>query len=224
MTPDGLLGIFRENVVYLRGTPKSIGGNANDYLKITRDPGKIGEFNVSGVSHAVPVMKVEAAEKGEEGAFLSWICDYEANDIRYQTLTGDRLFCFTATMNGCTFGIGSATSSGTLIVSHANKKAGNDDIIAQSREQARLTKLQIEHGKLFQPTDYEFGPNRKVSMTLFGIFIGGTWEFYYQQYLVNFCTEGVRADHGNVAAPVGNDPFAAASVSSEEGSGGGGGF
>ncbi len=53
--------------------------------------------------------------------FLSYICASKTGEINYQGAFGpEREFCFTTTMNGCTFGIGSPTSDGSVLVSHAN--------------------------------------------------------------------------------------------------------
>ncbi|MGH7067307.1 MAG: hypothetical protein ACREFO_04170 [Acetobacteraceae bacterium] len=183
MTPEDMVDIFRKNIVVMYGVPAAKGDGAKDYLKVTDYDSKVGTIEAFGESRAVSVKRIEAADEGDPSAFLTWICNYEGNKVHYQTLTSERKFCFTATMNGCTFGIGSPTREGALIVSHANQKVDSNDIVDQSLEQATMTRKGLPEGShLFQPQSYEFGPKRLVNTTLFGVYINRGWEFWFQQY------------------------------------------
>jgi hypothetical protein len=113
MTPAEMLNIFRSNIVVVRGIPTADPGG-QDHFKITKKTGAIGEARRGQTSIAVDVMQLERANPGDANAFLTWVLDYASNDIKYVTLSPARTFCFTATMNGCTFGIGSASPNGVL--------------------------------------------------------------------------------------------------------------
>ena len=79
------------------------------------------DVTAKGTCKDIPckVYNVTTATAGAD-SFLSYICDYKTGEINYQVLGPGANFCFTTTMNGCTFGIGSPTADGSVLVSHAN--------------------------------------------------------------------------------------------------------
>src|SRR5258708_40043674 len=60
------------------------------------------------------VYNVTAAASGAD-SFLAYVCDYKSGEINYQVLGREADLCFTTTMNGCTFGIGSPTAAGIVL-------------------------------------------------------------------------------------------------------------
>ncbi len=185
MEPAELLGIFRANIVIVRGVLQASGGGQTDYVRLVDRPTDGGSYRVFGESRAVPVKALMAAAPDDQGAFAASICNYDVDTIHYQTLRNDPRFMFTPTMNGCTFGIGSPVD-GALIVSHANKRLDDQEdrsalIVQQGAQQGQMTRDGLGSGSMFGPEQYQFGPRRMVNMTFFGVFDGG-WSFYHQQY------------------------------------------
>jgi hypothetical protein len=52
--------------------------------------------------------------------FDAYWCPYESNQLRQTTLGGDAEYMFTAKMDGCTFGVGTAVLGGHVTVGHVN--------------------------------------------------------------------------------------------------------
>lgn len=106
---------------------------------------------------------------------------------------------FTATMDGCSFGIGTAASDGTVTVSHSN--SAKDDtaeshtpmIEAQKR---KLRSLLGKKSKVFDPTDYRtrgfFKKKADVSAMTFGVRDGKKWKFYAHRFRKDFGGTKVR--------------------------------
>lgn len=186
MTPAEMLNIFRNKIVVMRGVPSTDSCGGLDYLKITPKSGASGEARLGELRTDVPVVQVERANAGDPGAFLTWIVDYAHNDIRYTTISPARPFCFTATMNGCTFGIGSPGPNGVLTVSHANATAvGNAGGLGQQIERQNRMGVRSDGARNFDPTNYEVGiyaDTMGLNTTLVGIYDDGAWSFYYQTY------------------------------------------
>ncbi|MEZ5670357.1 MAG: hypothetical protein R3F55_23585 [Alphaproteobacteria bacterium] len=63
-----------------------------------------------------------SAHSDPNKALLSYVCEYSEGAARFVALGKGAGFCFTCTMNGCTFGIGSKAPDGTVLVAHANAK------------------------------------------------------------------------------------------------------
>jgi hypothetical protein len=183
--PAELVDIFRRNIVIVRGQLIAGDKGVSDYVTVSDWANYTGSLSAFGETQGVNVKVIQQAGKDDPGAFPTWICNYAKNQIHYQTLTSDRRFCFTPTMNGCTFGIG-IPSDGALIVSHANNfqedsPDSHKQLDTQSKIQSGMTQKGMKTGALFGPEQYSFGPNRLVSMTFFGVY-DGEWKFYYQQY------------------------------------------
>ncbi len=197
MTPDNLLAIFRTEHFTVRVHPwvQSANNGGVDYLKLTVLPprGEVGHWG-SGLSCGVRMLEM-ANSSTDPGAFPSWICDYANDAVNYRTLSNARSFCFTATMNGCTFGIGSQVGGGVVTVSHSNAlTAGGGDLTKQVNEQMVLASMVSPQGaSLFEPKAYGFaggqsiyvrnGTPGQLDTTTFGVCVNNFWTFYYQQYI-----------------------------------------
>jgi hypothetical protein len=183
MTAAEMLNIFRSNIVYMRGVPASdVGGNV-DYLKFGTKVGAVGVVRSGSGEINVPVKFVESATVGDADAFPTWICDYAADTVKYKTLSNARPFCFTANMNGCTFGIGAAVAGGVVTVSHANATTAGGGNLATQTAQQKLQSAVVPGAKLFEPKDYDFSGLQQLNTTLVGILNGNDWTFYYQQFV-----------------------------------------
>src|SRR5205085_12026175 len=127
-------------------------------LRSTPKNGAVGTVRAVGRSAPCPVLQVDRAVAGDPGAFLTWICDYARDDIKYRTLSNARPFCFTATMNGCTFAIGSAGANGVLTVSHANAfTVGQASGLAQQGQRQKQMAVRNEPVRNFDPNHYDVG-------------------------------------------------------------------
>jgi hypothetical protein len=122
-----------------------------------------------------------STETSTANALKSYICDYETNNTKYALLSARAKFCFTITMNGCTFGIGTPNSSGDVIVSHCNRATDPN----QAETQREITRNTHRNGQvtLLEPSLYRPAP--RMTCTTFGIRIGGAWRFYFQSYQPN---------------------------------------
>jgi hypothetical protein len=194
MTSDNLLALFRSNIIFVSGTLKQSNNGGIDYVTITKRDDLVGNI-AAWDGPGCGVMALAQAQSTDAGAFATWICDYEANDIKYATLSNARPFCFTAEMNGCTFGIGSPSPGGVITVSHANAVGpGGGNLTNQVAEQRSMTSAVMpDWVRLFQPFDYNFsgqiftkvpvGMGANLNTTTFGVLNGNNWTFWYQQHL-----------------------------------------
>ena len=118
---------------------------------------------------------------------LAYICDYKKGEINYQVLGREAKFCFTTTMNGCTFGIGSPTSDGSVLVSHANMatplvptvetKASGAGLVPTGDQAERQLAVARAWAKL-SDTRHEH-----ANVTLVGGRSStGTWKCFYQRW------------------------------------------
>ncbi len=189
MTPSELLGIAATNVIR-PGMLK----NTKTYGR----PEKLGLVAVAGETGQAPngqasqVYYIKQVTDGGEG-FLSYICDYGEGQINYQVLSSEAKFCFTTTINGCTFSLGMPGPDGTMIVSHTNmidRKMDPGDRVArgttsQTDFQAQVANQFHGTGTMVDPTIYWSGGDldggRKINITVFGVYDSG-WKFYYQRW------------------------------------------
>ena len=112
-------------------------------------------------------------------ALKAYICDYTAGGIEYCRLGSAANFCFTITMNGCTFGVGQTASDGTVIVTHANKGGKTID-----QQQQTFTTHGTKDVSMMEPALYRRA-GRNMNATTFGIRVNGKWKFYFQSYSVS---------------------------------------
>lgn len=152
---------------------------------------------------AIPVWQVVKAPEGE-AYFRSYIADYEQGTTVFTTLGANEHaeFCFTANMNGCTFGLGVQASDGTLVVSHGNaantgRHRNFDNSLIGPRNATGgpgTTALQASiqysrakaghgpNGQVFEPEHYRLGQRQSVT---FGYRPrgSGAWSFYFVSYI-----------------------------------------
>ena len=95
---------------------------------------------------------------------------------------------FTATMTGCSFGVGNPTPSGTRLVGHVNSMslATRDSTSKQEADQKSQLERRFNHGvAMLEPANYrtEFGVVL-LDATTFGVrnTANNSWSFYTQVY------------------------------------------
>ena len=128
--------------------------------------------------------------------FDAYWCPYDQNKTFTCILGNDSRYMFTATMDGCSFGIGSQTGDGTCRVGHSNagtfgankeQTYGMDGARQfQRAEQQNLLKHQMGNNiNVISPLNYmaDYDGALVLKSTTFGYRNGANWEFYTQQYL-----------------------------------------
>jgi hypothetical protein len=189
MTVKAVLDIFANNIVTVAGEPQPDITGQDDYMMFVKKDGCDAMIRQSGgrsrTCDVYRLTQTAATNSGNPLCAKTWICPYQVNAIKYQTLNNSRIFCFTTNMNGCTFGIGgSQGTDGTLTVSHANK-AETGEIVSWSAqiEEQRTMHAGAAH---FDPYHYSAGGFERQGVavkyytTTFGVYENNSWSFYYQ--------------------------------------------
>jgi hypothetical protein len=147
--------------------------------------------------------KVLLLEDVPRGIPAYWLA-YEADKSKRAVLGDAEGFMFTANMDGCSFGYGSETGTGAVLVGHANaastgvetvRNLGHNpyldvpaDAVRQAREaqaaaQRQMLQKKMNPGTLtvLEPSDY-LGHNNldRCAATVVGIRRRAGWNFYYQ--------------------------------------------
>jgi hypothetical protein len=126
-----------------------------------------------------------AARSGGPGRFThairAYYLPFQANRAFHHRLVDDVDFCFTPTLNGCTFVVGGGA---TPLISHYNYV---DDPTSQNPtvDQGKIDRhIQARHHggvTALRRGDYKVGPALDYKVTIFGIRDNGAWHFYYQR-------------------------------------------
>jgi hypothetical protein len=191
MTPDQLLDLAAKAVIrpgLLKNT-KIYGRPEQLFLWKSSESGKKGDVDCD-------VYFIRQAKDGEVG-FPAYVCDYERGTLHYQVLSTEAALCFTTTINGCTFSLGTPASDGTLIVSHGNL-AGDamdktdlgkmNDLDQTGRQKQVAREFHGGGGAFVDPSIYWSGGTTmnggKINVTVFGVRKDTGWEFYFQRFYV----------------------------------------
>jgi hypothetical protein len=156
MTRDNLLGLFRSNIIYVAGALKSSINGTMDYVKITkRDDltGNVGAWD----GPTCGVMSLSQAKSGDQGAFATWICDYESNDANAVTAGG-----------------------GNLSRQVEEQKSMTSALMPDWVELFQPFDYNFS-GMIYTKVPIGLGAN--LNTTTFGVLDGDTWTFWYQQHL-----------------------------------------
>ncbi len=161
--------------------------------KLTFRPSAGNGFRSAGTKETpIPVYMLSKAKDGE-ASFDAYIAEYVQGKTTPTTLGREADLCFTANMNGCTFGLGTqATAADALLVSHGNA-AGSQGVkglagvvdpstIVEIQNSLQLTWARETHGsgQVFEPEHYRKGGRQ--SITFGWRKPGKKWKFYFQSY------------------------------------------
>lgn len=140
------------------------------------------------------VYKLRLARDGDAAPLAAYVCPYAQDSIQSVMLGNAAFWCFTPTMDGCTFGIGSQ-ANGAVRVCHVNSNRGGAAVgslgIDAHREQQRKLQRNFAKSKvglnatLIEPDTYmaEGGEAYKLKSTTFGRHVAnGPWTFFSQRY------------------------------------------
>ncbi|HJZ56224.1 MAG TPA: hypothetical protein VKE74_14755, partial [Gemmataceae bacterium] len=142
---------------------------------------------------------------GGDDLIAAYWCPYENGDCRGVMLGPSAPYMFTATMNGCSFGVGSATAGGQRMVYHVNKEVHGIDVTDQQAVDAgfvtmaksqkkKLRKRHVPQTNIIDPRTYGGGTvavNKPVfgnvyvivnTLTTVGLRLNNTWRFYTHLY------------------------------------------
>lgn len=176
--PSSILTFMRTELIATGLLPNAKQKGVPEYLALskTETPTVQNGVNVGNVWY------LKASDHtGTDSALFSYICDYEKNNTHYVML-GDRAkFCFTITMNGCTFGIGTPNSYGDVIVSHSNRASDSNQ--SETQRDITLGGHRNQQVTMLEPSLYRPAP--KMTCTTFGIRTDRGWKFYFQSYRPN---------------------------------------
>lgn len=142
--------------------------------------------------NVMDVYEIRSAGANAGNGLRSFICNYAQGAVHQETLSVLGDFCFTAAMNGCTFGIG-PTVGGQVTVAHANTGGQS----GPQRVQLSGVFGGLGGGlKVLEPSAYRrVKPNSRLTATTFGVRTGMNWKFYFQSYESTgngtYCSYGV---------------------------------
>jgi hypothetical protein len=115
-----------------------------------------------------------------------YYCPYNGGEIHMIVLGGSADLMITPTMDGCSFGVGSATSEKYRLVGHVNvtrpPSAENPSAVA-IHEQDEMLRSAMPGGSILSGTDYRAFGTAECGTTI-GIrnHASGDWRFYVQNW------------------------------------------
>jgi hypothetical protein len=126
--------------------------------------------------HACGVYEITTLGANAGNGLRSFICNYAPGVVHQETLTVHGDYCFTAAMNGCTFGVG-PNVGGQVTVAHANSGGAT----GLQRAQVAGVVGPLAGAKVLEPAAYRhLAPG--LTATTFGVRTGANWNFYFQSY------------------------------------------
>jgi hypothetical protein len=144
---------------------------------------KVTKTGKRGNNEDCPIFSIGTPDKYTDAPrFNAYYCHYDTEETFDLMLSpgGDVHLMLTPKMDGCSFGVGSETSSGGRRVAHANVSrtaSTPEGIKEQGVTQASNLGKVIDKPKIIGPEDY-VGPD--VAGTTVGVWGGGHWSFFMQ--------------------------------------------
>lgn len=191
------LGFMQKNILVIGWDGPAydtFGGTVYDMTFVqkpiaTASAKKLGEQ--LGLYFVVPQQMV-AAMPGvtpDGRTFKSYFCPYQQNNILGTTISNGSDFMFTATMDGCSLGIGMSGLNGERLIYHSNRGGRADE----QRTELGLV-LGASMQKAFEPQSYRFEYGQGVlKSTTFGMRSkNNNWSFYSQIYFEDAGTNNPR--------------------------------
>ncbi len=130
-----------------------------------------------------------ACSSPDQKGFEAFFCPYKQDKAFFVQLSSTARFMFTATMDGCTFGVGSQSGGGNANVGHVNfGKVALDWGPEQGPERQIKTQLNVVNDRLgstskkIQPEDYRGAQGDTYSTTVGRLASDGMWHFYTLRY------------------------------------------
>ena len=98
------------------------------YFCVTKSGKPMDIYEIREAPQAAP------GGQAQNGIFMGYWCPYDIDRTSYVTLSGAADYMFTATMDGCSFGVGTPSKDGTVTVSHSN--SAKDDTATSHKPMA----------------------------------------------------------------------------------------
>lgn len=120
------------------------------------------------------------------GYFQAYWCPYEREETKFAVVGSAQNFCFTATITGCSIGLGHETANGDKLVIHSNhgSTAAEGKSVAETQEDDIRGLGGATIKSVFGPANYRTDSKGKGRYT--GTVVGwrgsGRWEFRTQRY------------------------------------------
>ncbi len=131
--------------------------------------------------------------------FQAYFCPYADDSCLGVVLGHAASIMLTTQMDGCSFGRGSVTENGEVLVFHANAKTGNNTRAAMTNAQDKMLRTAFRSQGVFMkgtlaPNDYLKSKNDTFyAATTFGEKDAkGRWNFYAQRFSVEYGGAGFR--------------------------------
>ncbi len=143
---------------------------------------------------ALPVVSVMNHGTPVGNTFNAYWCPYQSNDLQQVHLSNGANFMFTAKMDGCTFGVGSAAGNGDRIVCHVNL-GGRGKEQADRLRDATSPLHGDAHLLYLGPAGYRFKTGTSSTQaTTFGVRDTGTgaWKIFSQVCEFNMTARTIR--------------------------------
>jgi hypothetical protein len=141
-------------------------------------------FEKSTVSASNPLFRIGLPDawNADKPRFMAYYCHYSFDET-FDLMLGDEMdLMLTPTMNGCSFGVGSATATGGRRVAHANVSRTENTargITQQGIAQAGSIGGIIPGARIIGPADYL---DTDVYGTTVGVRNRGRWSFFMQRW------------------------------------------
>ena len=138
----------------------------------------------SGVLY--PAIYTPSSNTSAAGYFEGYWCPYEREETKFAVIGNQVPFCFTATITGCSIGLGHETANGDKLIIHSNHGSSPAEglTVAQTQEADIRNLGGATVHKVFGPASYRLdskGAGRYTG-TVVGWRGSGHWEFRTQTY------------------------------------------
>ena len=184
------LEFFRKNIVMIHGlNPVESNYGATTNFSLIESDDIFGQYT-QGTRKSSILKKIKTAEiyrvepynNDPTTLITAYWCGYKDDSVKFQMLGNDpnTILMLTHRMDGCTFGVGSATPTGHVLVGHFNIQTVSGRADVQSmRESAKI--MLGDNARLLEKTNYMKGNNSNITTT-FGVRTNTRWKFYHQRY------------------------------------------
>lgn len=138
-------------------------------------------FRKSGLlTKTAGVYSLQPYNNNPDTLVTAYWCGYKDDSVKVQMLSDQVSLFFTHRMDGCTFGVGSSTPTGDILVGHFNIQLNGRTDEKIMRESAKI--MLGKHCTLLEKSRYLKGNNMALTTT-FGFRKNNRWRFYHQRYI-----------------------------------------
>jgi hypothetical protein len=167
----------------------------SDYLakNVTRPRNRKGLGKLAakygGIGQSVKVTRqytIKLASSSDTDAVPAYVCPYVMGETHTAVVGNGAKLMITAEMTGCTFGVGSTTTTGRMVCHSNDADAGQDGGAAgqEAAQQGATRDALGEAGQLFEPNQYRSATTTvDTRAAIVGFQDGADWQFWAQVFL-----------------------------------------